>query len=186
MHTFDEYLPPAEKVCCFTGHRDFPIDQMEGVLLRLTEAVDRLYKQGIHTFLVGGARGFDTLVAIQLINLRRHLYPELQLVLVRPCPGQSDRWSPREKILYETVRREANLDILLSDHYFNGCMQNRNAFMVNHSCYLLAYVTKNTGGSYQTMNLARKRGIFIENLAPNGTALTFPEQQGLFDGFDGF
>ena len=182
MHTFDEYLPPAEEVCCFTGHRDFPQDQMESVLLRLTNAVDRLYKRGIRTFLVGGARGFDTLAAIQLINLRRHLYPNLRLVLVRPCEGQADRWPPIEQALYQTVRSEADLDILLSDHYYNGCMQKRNAFMVNHSCHLLAYVTQTTGGSYQTLNLARKRGISIENLASDGIALTFADQQGLFDG----
>ena len=182
MHTFDDSLPPAEKVCCFTGHRDFPHEQMEAVLTRMTAAVDRLYKQGIRTFLVGGARGFDTIAAIQLINLKRHLYPEMKLVLVRPCPGQADRWSPNEKLLYQTIRRDADLDILLSDHYYNGCMQQRNAFMVNHSCHLLAYVTRASGGSYQTMNLARKKGIAIENLAPEGAALTFAEQQGLFDG----
>ncbi len=175
-------LPPAETVCCFTGHRDLSYPQMDEVLPRLTKAVDRLYKQGIRTFLVGGARGFDTLAAIQLINLRRHLYPQLKLVLVRPCLGQADRWPANERILYETIRREADGDILLSDHYYNGCMQKRNAFMVDHSCHLLAYVTRSSGGSYQTMNLARKKGIAIENLAPDSTALTFVEQQGLFDG----
>lgn len=175
-------LPPADEICCFTGHRDLSYQQMEEVLPRVSEAVDRLYKRGVRTYLVGGARGFDTLVAIHLINLRRHLYPELKLVLTRPCPGQSDRWPPREKVLYQTVRREADIDILLSDHYYNGCMHNRNAFMVNHSCHLLAYVTRNTGGSYQTMCLAQKRGIAIENLAPDGSALAFMEQQGLFDG----
>lgn len=181
--THHPQLPPAEEVCCFTGHRDIPYNAMEKVLPHLTEAVERLLSRGVHTFLVGGARGFDTLAAIQLINLRRHLYPQLRLVLVRPCLGQADRWPSSEKALYETIRREADLDILLSDHYYNGCMQNRNAFMVNHSSHLLAYVTRNSGGSYQTMNLARRRGITIENLAPDGTALYFPEQQGLFDEF---
>lgn len=182
MHTFDDSLPPAEMVCCFTGHRDFPHEQMEAVLTRMTAAVDRLYKQGIRTFLVGGARGFDTIAAIQLINLRRHLYPQLKLVLVRPCTGQADRWPAQEQALYNTVRREADLDILLADHYYNGCMQKRNAFMVNHSCHLLAYVTRPSGGSYQTMNLALKKGIAIENLAPDKVALPVAEQQGLFDG----
>lgn len=176
MTSISKNLPPVAEVCCFTGHRDISYAHMEEVLSRLTEAVDRLYRKGIHTFLVGGARGFDTLAAIQLINLRRHLYPQLKLVLVRPCPGQSDRWLPREKVLYDTIRREADLDILLSDHYYNGCMQARNAFMVDHSCHLLAYVTRSTGGSYQTVNLARKKGISMENLAPHSVALPLAEQ----------
>lgn len=182
MTEFSHNLPPATEVCCFTGHRDISYEHMEEVLTRLTAAVDRLYRQGIRTFLVGGARGFDTLAAIQLINLRRHLYPNLKLVLVRPCTGQADRWPPQEQALYNTVRREADLDILLSDHYYNGCMQKRNAFMVDHSCHLLAYVTRSSGGSYQTVNLARKKGISMENLAPDGIALSPAEQQGLFDG----
>lgn len=175
-------LPPRDQVCCFTGHRDISFGEMQKVLPRLTEAVTALLQAGVPTFIVGGARGFDTLVAIQLINLRRHLYPNLRLVLARPCPGQADRWTPTEQSLYETVRREADLDILLSDRYYNGCMQNRNAFMVEHSSHLLAYVTRASGGSFQTLTLARRRGLSIENLAESGIALTFPEQQGLFDG----
>ncbi|MBQ8287370.1 MAG: DUF1273 family protein [Clostridia bacterium] len=175
-------LPPKEQVCCFTGHRDITFSAMQEVLPRLTEAVTELLNSGVSTFIVGGARGFDTLVAIQLINLRRHLYPSLRLVLARPCPGQADRWPASERSLYETVRREADLDILLADRYYNGCMQNRNAFMVDHSNHLLAYVTRTSGGSYQTLTLARRRGLSIQNLAESGIALTFPEQQGLFDG----
>ncbi|MGM9646978.1 MAG: SLOG family protein [Eubacteriales bacterium] len=175
-------LPPKEQVCCFTGHRDMPFSVMQEVLPRLTEAVAELLRADVSTFIVGGARGFDTLVAIQLINLRRHLYPHLRLVLARPCPGQADRWPAAERALYETVRREVDLDLLLSDRYYNGCMQRRNAFMVEHSSHLLAYVTRTSGGSYQTLTLARRQGLHIENLADSGVALTFPEQQGLFDG----
>ena len=175
-------LPSREQVCCFTGHRDISLSAMHRVLPQLTEAVTSLLAKGVTTFIVGGARGFDTLVAIQLINLRRHLYPNLRLVLARPCPGQADRWTPTERSLYETVRREADLDILLADHYYNGCMHNRNAFMVEHSSHLIAYVNRTTGGSYQTLTLARRQGLAIQNLADDGTLLSFPEQQGLFDG----
>lgn len=175
-------LPPREQVCCFTGHRDISFSEMQNVLPKLTQAVATLLRAGVSTFIVGGARGFDTLVAIQLINLRRHLYPNLRLVLVRPCPGQADRWSATEQSLYETIRREADLDILLSDRYFNGCMHSRNAFMVNHSSHLLAYVTRTSGGSWQTFALAQRQGLTVQNLAEGGISLTFPEQQGLFDG----
>ena len=54
--------------------------------------------------------------------------------------------------------------------------------MVNHSSHLLAYVTRTSGGSWQTFALAQKQGLTIQNLAEGGISLTFPEQQGLFDG----
>ena len=158
-------LPPREQTCCFTGHRDMTYTEMQEVLPLLTRWIEELIRSGITTFIVGGARGFDTLVAIQLINLRRHLYPLLKLVLARPCPDQTARWPATERSLHETVRREADLDILLSDHYYNGCMHRRNAFMVEHSSYLLAYVTRNSGGSYHTLTLAKKQGLKIRNLS---------------------
>ncbi len=170
------------RCCCFTGHRDMPYQAMEVLLPRLTEAVKELLSKGVDTYLVGGALGFDTVAAIQLINLRRHLYPQLRVVLVRPCADQAAKWPTAQKILYETVRREADGDILLSDRYYPGCMQKRNAFMVEHSSHLIAYVTRRSGGSYQTATLAQKQGLHIQNLAEGGVALTFPEQQGLFDG----
>lgn len=175
-------LPPENQVCCFTGHRNLTLSDMQEVLPRLTEAVTDLLQRGVHTFIVGGAQGFDTLAAIHLINLRRHLYPYLKLVLARPYPEQAARWPASQQALYQTILREADVDILLSDHYYNGCMRNRNAFMVNHSSHLLAYLNRNSGGSYQTVNLARKRGIHIQNLAPEGINLFFPDQQGQFIG----
>ncbi len=182
MPTDLSLLPARERVCCFTGHRDMTMEQMQAVLPRLTDAVTALLERGVTTFIVGGARGFDTLAAIQLINLRRHLYPNLRLVLARPCPDQASRWVESERTLYETIRANADLDILLSDHYYNGCMHNRNAFMVDHSSHVLAYVTRNSGGSYYTVNLARKQGVTVQNLADCEHSLYFPDQQGLFDG----
>ena len=175
-------LPPREQVCCFTGHRDMTYLEMQEVLPALTQAVEGLIRTGITTFIVGGARGFDTLVAIQLINLRRHLYPQLKLVLARPCPDQSARWTVTERSLYETVRREADEDILLADHYYSGCMHQRNAFMVQHSSHLLAYVTRNSGGSYHTLVLAKKQGLRIRNLAERPVSFSSDEQLSILEG----
>ena len=175
-------LPPRDRACCFTGHRDMTYPEMQAALPSLTKAVEELLQKGIDTFIVGGARGFDTLVAIQLINLRRHLYPRLKLVLARPCPDQAAYWNATQRSLYETVRREADLDILLSDRYYNGCMHRRNAFMVEHSSHLVAYVTKSTGGSYQTLMLAKKQGLQIQNLANCPVELPFTRQMSILEG----
>ena len=174
-------LPPRDRACCFTGHRDMTYPEMQAVLPSLTKAVEALLQKGVDTFIVGGARGFDTLVAIQLINLRRHLYPRLRLVLARPCPDQSAYWNATDRSLYETVRREVDLDILLTNRYYNGCMHRRNAFMVEHSSHLIAYVTKSSGGSYQTLQLAKKQGLQIQNLAAFPVEFPFTQQLSILE-----
>jgi len=53
--------------CCFTGHRVLPANQIEGIIIRLDEEIDRLIVQGITDFISGGALGFDQIAASLII-----------------------------------------------------------------------------------------------------------------------
>ena len=59
-----------ESCCCFTGHRRIP-DQ-EGLWLRrrLREEILSLAEEGVVTFLTGGALGFDTMAAQEVLRVR--------------------------------------------------------------------------------------------------------------------
>lgn len=173
-------LPPADQVCAFTGHRDMTTREMETVLPSLTFAVEQLLRRGVTAFLVGGAIGFDTLAAIQLLNLRQ-IYPQIRLYLAIPCKGQDAKWNASQKSLYARIRRDADGEFVLAEHYYRGCMQRRNAFMVDHSAHLIAYVNRTSGGSAQTLALAKRRGLSVQNLAESPPPLRFVNEQGTLD-----
>lgn len=54
-----------EKTCCFTGHRNIPPVNTNNIRQRLIQTIDQLHAEGITTYYVGGAQGFDALAAIQ-------------------------------------------------------------------------------------------------------------------------
>lgn len=67
--------------CCFTGHRNLPIHQEEEIWQRVCTRLYPLLERGVRYFGVGGALGFDTLVAEKLLNLRK-TYPQIRVILV--------------------------------------------------------------------------------------------------------
>ena len=176
-------LPPKEQVCCFTGHRDLSKEEYLELRPILQEKIEKLFLQGVDTFIAGGALGFDTMAATEVLNLQRRLYPSMKLILAIPCVGQEDRWTPIQKALYRQIRQLANGEFVLSPHYYNGCMHKRNDFMVEHSSHLIAFVKRSEGGSAYTLRTARKKGLSICNLAEklDHTQLDFFDEQGQFE-----
>ena len=73
-----------EKCCCFTGHRRIPEQEMLWVRRRLREEILDLAQKGVDTFLTGGALGFDTLAAQEVLRMRAMGLPSLKLVLALP------------------------------------------------------------------------------------------------------
>ena len=55
--------------CCFTGHRILPAGQEEEIWRRVYACLEPLLEEGVRYFGVGGALGFDTLVAEKLLAL---------------------------------------------------------------------------------------------------------------------
>ena len=69
-----------EKCCCFTGHRRIPEQEMLWVRRRLREEILDLAQKGVDTFLTGGALGFDTLAAQEVLRMRAMGLPSLKPV----------------------------------------------------------------------------------------------------------
>ena len=71
------------KTCCFTGHRIIPQESIDVVRKRTEIKIRELIMQeGVRYFGVGGAVGYDTLVAQILIRLRATSFPDMKVILV--------------------------------------------------------------------------------------------------------
>ena len=93
--------------CCFTGHRNLPAGQEDEIWKRVYACLEPLLEEGVRYFGVGGALGFDTLVAERLIALRES-QPQIRIILVQPFQGYQSRWTPAQQARATAV--EARVD----------------------------------------------------------------------------
>lgn len=147
----------------FSGHRRLPQD--DGALRRALERrVLQLCGQGVTEFLSGGAMGFDLLAASAVLKAREQ-FPQVSLTMVVPCKGQSRRYPPAQKALYDDILRRAQRVEVLSEVYYEGCMLTRNRAMAERADCCLCYLTTSRGGTAHAVGCAAARGLPILNLA---------------------
>ena len=156
-----------ERCCCFTGHRLLSASDRAGLRVLLYKEIKRLIGEGVTTFLSGGALGFDTLAAQEVLRLRAERPEPIALVLVLPCLGQENRWTERDAAVYRGLLRNADEVIYTGDVYEPGCMFVRNRYLVDHSSICLCCLREGSarGGTAYTVRYADKQGLPIVNLA---------------------
>ena len=154
-----------EKSCCFTGHRRIPEQEMLWLRRRLREEIVDLAQKGVTTFLAGGALGFDTAAAQEVLRMRAMGLPTLKLVLALPYVGQEEQWSQRDAAVYRALLRQADDVVYTSQEYHRGCLFQRNRYLVDHSAYCVCYLVQERGGTAYTAQYAREQGLAVRNLA---------------------
>ena len=153
-----------EKGCCFTGHREVPEEEVERVTEGIRKAIENLHSdKGITTFYAGGCTGLDALAAKTVLEYQE-THPEVRLIVVVPHEGQSRKWSQEDKDEYERIKSLASEVVTLANHYYNGCMQRRNRYMVDRSSECVCYLTREDGGTAFTVKYARAKGLHVQNL----------------------
>ncbi len=152
------------KICCFTGHREVDprscvkmSERLEALLRELIE------KDGFTDFRAGGAVGFDCIAAISVLKLKQE-YPHIKLHLVLPCKNQDRYFSPMEKRLYKYVLANADSAVYMQERYSNGVMFVRNRALVSGADLCVAYLARLKGGTYQTVNIARREKVRVINV----------------------
>lgn len=166
-----------ESTACFTGHRNLRMADLPEIRSRVAGAISQAYENGYRTFLCGGARGFDTLAALEVLNFRDS-HPDIRLVIAVPCSTQTDRWTEEDRNVWQYVCDKADDVNVLSESYYNGCMQARNRYMVDASSLCLCYLVRFEGGTWSTVRYALHRGLLLMNLAmPDKPVLTMREKQ---------
>lgn len=154
-----------EKNCCFTGHRRIPESDGLWIRRRLREEILSLAEKGVTGFLTGGALGFDTMAAQEVVRIRAMGVPTLRLTLVLPYVGQESQWSERDASVYRGLLRQADQVVYMGQEYRKGCMFQRNRYLVDHSAYCICYQVKDRGGTAYTSRYAQEQGLCVRNLA---------------------
>ena len=153
-----------DKTACFTGHRDIPADHYAEINQQLIEVIIRLINRGYRFFGAGGALGFDTMAAQDVISLKKQ-YPHIRLILVLPCVSQANSWNAHEQAVYEMMKVQADKVVFTSTEYTKGCMHKGNRHLVDSSSVCICYLTMPTGGTAYTVDYARRKGLEIINIA---------------------
>ncbi|MBR5192485.1 MAG: DUF1273 family protein [Clostridia bacterium] len=147
------------KTACFTGHRvldnNFNKEQLKEVVLG---AINR----GYNTFLIGLALGFDTACFDVLEELKTQF--NISIIGCIPCPEQPASFSVEEREKYYKMIENCTETIILSEKYTKYCMQKRNRYMVDNSSLVIAYLKRDFGGTFFTVNYAKKNKIEIKYL----------------------
>jgi len=151
----------------FTGHRFVSRTEIPQLQEKLKKTIGSLTDKGVSFFMSGCAVGFDTLAANAVLKAREHTQ-SIRLILALPCINQDSRWRESDKQAYKYLLNNADEIIYVSEQpYFNGCMEQRNLYLVEHSSILVAYMTHGRSGTSQTIRLAGERGVEVINLALN-------------------
>jgi uncharacterized phage-like protein YoqJ len=152
------------KICCLTGHREIRkanslklIESLESTLTTLIENED------VTDFRAGGAKGFDTIAAVTVLKFKQK-YPHIKLHLILPYKNQSAGYTEHEKQLYDFVLKSADSVHYTAQNYYDGVLLARDRELVNGADFCVAYLEVLSGGTYYTVNYARKNKVKVFNV----------------------
>jgi len=92
-----------QQTCCFTGHRNLPKYEEQKVLTRVRYILEPLLNRGVKYLAVGGAVGFDMIVAEYLLD-HRDKY-KCKVISFLPYPDWRENWAEEEKEEQPDYRR---------------------------------------------------------------------------------
>ena len=154
-----------DKTCSFTGHRRIEREHLQSLPALLDRAIEYAYGEGCRTFCTGGAIGFDTEAARRVL-LFRLSHSDVRLVLLLPCPEQSERFSERARDAYDFILKNADEVVYAEEAYTAACMKERNRMLAERCDLLIAYLGHERSGSAQTTMMAKRLGRPVYNLFP--------------------
>ena len=158
-----ESAPEKAITCCFTGHRE--IEHSKELYTTVRAEIERAYANGYRIFCTGGALGFDTVAALNVLAVRQTAHSDIQLHLILPYKDQASRWNEYDKHMYNSILKRADRVEYHSEHYTDWCMFTRNRRLVELSSLCICYMTEDKGGTKFTVELATKKGLTVINLA---------------------
>lgn len=152
--------------CAFSGHRIIKGEHEGRIRDLLARAIAYAYEQGCRSFFSGGAIGFDTLCAMEVIKFRR-THGDARLVMLLPCVNQAAKWSDYQKQDYSYILSEADETVYVSEEYTPDCMRKRNALLAERADILVCYLGSRSSGTGQTVAMASRLGKTVYNLYAN-------------------
>lgn len=134
------------KTVTFCGHSDILASDMPGIKEKLYTEIEKLINQGASEFLLGGYGDFDLMCAKVIRELKQKNTDIISVLVVPYIDRDYDKtlYDCSEYPPIETVPKR--LAII-----------KRNEYMVNKSDAVVAYVTHDWGGAYQTLCYAKTK-----------------------------
>lgn len=152
------------KICCFTGHRTLSAKDSAEIDHKLKQTLVHLIEdEDVTDFRAGGAIGFDSIAALTVLELKQR-YPEIKLHLILPCKDQDLHYSEQAKKIYKITLQAADTVTYVQERYTPNVMHLRNRALVDGSDICIAFMKHLSGGTYYTVNYARKCGVKVVNL----------------------
>lgn len=168
-------MESISKTCCFTGHRTERLpwlaDPSDLRTQALTQAlwmrIQDSYGAGYRRFLTGMARGIDLLCAQLVLRLQEE-DDRVVLIPVLPYPNQAVGWPGADRRLHREILQACSGQIIIvSPRYTRACFYLRNRYLVDHSDKIIGvYDGTPSGGTHQTLEYARQKGLEMELLMP--------------------
>ena len=150
--------------CCFTGHRPDKMELGEKEIKPLLEkAIDNAIINGYVTFITGMAMGTD-IWAAEIVLQKKKTNKDLHLICALPHPGFESRRSTIEKLRFNKIIKKADISKEINPHYFTGCYQVRNKWMVDRSNLVIAVFNGKKSGTKNTVDYARRKGVNVVNV----------------------
>lgn len=153
-----------ENNCCFTGHRPEKMKLGEKEIKPMLEKeINNAIENGYDTFITGMAPGTD-IWAAEIVLEKKKADKALRLVCALPHPKFESRRSVAEKMRFNEILKKADLVKEINDHYFTGCYQVRNEWMVDHSGLVIAVFNGQKSGTKNTIDYANRKGVCVKNI----------------------
>ena len=150
--------------CCFTGHRPQKLHRpIDDIKVDLENEILAAIKDGYTTFITGMAYGTDIWAGNIVVRLKDR-FPDLKLIAAVPFPEFPDGWEIEWQQKYQKLLASADLVKTICPAYSDAAYQARNEWMVDHSSKVIAVYDGMAGGTRNTINYARKNGVFVRYL----------------------
>ncbi len=149
-------------IVSFFGHRQ--IENALKVENRLESIIRNLLaKKEYVEFLVGRNGEFDLLVASTVLRLKRDVRDDnSSLVLV--LPYLTAEYTNNQES-FDSYYDEVEVSVAAAQRHFKSAIQVRNREMVDRSDLVVCCIQHRSGGAYQSVQYAMKKGKKILNLA---------------------
>lgn len=152
-------------ICCVTGHRPagFPFPRVNtnplyiDYYVKLSNDIEKLIWMGYDTFITGMADGADMDFA-NMVMMYKRTYQDISLEADLPFPTTPVKRVTPYHASRNSILMSCDNTHIISDHYFQGCMDQRNRFMVDRADMVYAiWNGERHGGTWNTIKYAKSK-----------------------------
>lgn len=152
-----------EKTITISGHRPRKLpwgyDEAMGCCVKFKKKLKIVFEkaiaEGFECFLSGMAEGVD-MIAAQLLMEIKEIQTHIKIIAVVPCRNQCSKWAKQQQEKYKQMLENCDKVIVLNEKYTPTCMNERNKFMCENSCVLIAGFSGERGGTKNTIEYAKQ------------------------------